>query len=152
MSTNTPADAKFTDIDSLFSASLDDIADLPSFETPPKGAYILTVSTDVKEINKKPAVEASYTVVETVELENADEKPAVAGTKFSSAFILGNAVSEGKLKQFLAPFAAHFGTNNVGELIRDHIKDVTISAVMKHRVDKDDREKIYPDVRNVTVA
>ena len=60
------SDAKetFTSTDELFAMSLDDLADLPSFETPPAGAYILDVSCDVKTINDKPAVEASFIVVE----------------------------------------------------------------------------------------
>lgn len=145
-------EAKFIDLDSLFAASLDDIADLASFETPPKGAYIGSVTTSTKEINGKPAVEAEFVVVETVELKDAADKAVASGTKFSTAFILGNAVSEGKLKQFLAPFAAHFGSNNIGQLVRDEIKDVTISFTLKHRKDKEDKEKFYPDVGNITVA
>lgn len=145
-------EAQFADLDALFSASLDDIADLPSFETPPKGAYIGTVTTDVKEINKKPAIEASFVIVECVELKNAEDKAPIAGSKFSTAFMLGNSISEGKLKEFLAPFGAHFGTNNVGELVRDRIKEVTVAFTMKHRKDKDDAEKFYPDVQNITIA
>lgn len=147
------AEAQFANLDDLFAADLDDIADLPSFATPPKGSYIGRVTTDVKEINNKGAVEATFEVVETVELENpeTDVAPAV-GTKFSTAFMLGNAISEGKLKQFLAPFAAHFDTTNVGQLVRDEIKEVTIAFVLKHRVDKEDKEKVYPDVRMITVA
>lgn len=149
---NEKAAAQFDNLDELFAADLDDIADLPSFETPPKGAYIGTVSLSIKEINKKPAIEASYTVVETVELEDSADTPVIPGTLFSSAFMLGNPISEGKLKEFLAPFAAHFGTKKVGELVRDHIKDVQISFVLKHRKDKDDKEKVYADVRNITIA
>jgi hypothetical protein len=146
------AEAQFANLDELFAANLDDIADLASYETPPKGSYIFTVSTDTKEINKKPAVEAAFTVVETVELEDANDKPVAPGTKFSIAFMLGNPVSEGKLKQFLAPFAYHFGATNVGTLVRDTIKEVTVAAIIKHRKDKEDPEKVYADVRNITVA
>lgn len=149
---NDNTEAKFADLDSLFSASLDDIADLASYETPPKGAYIAAVTTTSKEINNKPAVEAEFTIMETVELEDGADKPVANGTKFSTAFILGNAVSEGKLKQFLMPFASHFGSTNIGQLVRDEIKEVTISFTMKHRKDKEDKEKFYPDVRNITVA
>ena len=145
-------EAQFANLDDLFAASLDDIADLATFETPPKGSYILSVTTDVKEINKKPAIEAAFTVIETVELDNAADTPSKPGTKFSIAFMLGNPVSEGKLKQFLSPFAAHFGNTNVGQLVRDQIKEVTVAAIMKHRKDKDDPEKVYADLRNVTVA
>ena len=149
---NDNFEAKFANMDSLFAASLDDIADLPSYETPSKGAYIATVSTNVKDIGGKPAVEAEFTIVETVELEAGETKVAAPGSRFSTAFILGNSISEGKLKEFLAPFGAHFGTSNIGELVRDNIKDVTISFTMKHRKDKTDPEKFYPDVRNITVA
>lgn len=149
---NDNFEAKFGNLDELFSASLDDIADLPSYETPSKGAYIATVTTSTKEIGGKPAVEAEFTIVETVELENAEDKAPATGSKFSTAFILGNSISEGKLKEFLTPFGAHFGTSSIGELVRDHIKDVTISFTMKHRKDKEDKEKFYPDVRNITVA
>lgn len=143
--------AQFGNLDELFAANLDDIADLPSFETPAKGVYLASVSLDIKEINGKPAVEANFTIIETVELEDGGKPPTV-GTKFSTAFMLGNPVSEGKLKEFLSPFSAHFNSKNVGELVRDLIKDVTISFVLKHRKDKEDKEKFYPDVRNITVA
>jgi len=151
MSTDT-TEAVFANLDELFAGSLDDIADLPSFETPPKGAYIFDVSMSTKEINKKPAVSADFTVVETVELEDADVTPVAVGTKFNIAFILGNNISEGKLKQFLAPFSEHYGTKSLSELVRDKVQGTRIAATMKHRYDKDDKEKIYPDIRNVSVS
>ena len=144
--------AQFADLNDLFAAGLDDIADLPSFEVPPKGAYIGTVTTDVKEINGKPAIEALFVVMETVELENADDKPVEPGSKFSIAFILGSNIAEGKLKEFLAPFGQHFGKTNVGELVQNDIKEIAIAFTMKHRTDKDDKERKYADVRNITVV
>jgi hypothetical protein len=154
MANDTKNEAQFADIDALFAADLDDIADLPAFEVPPEGTYIGTVSCDLKEINKKSAVEAEFTVTETSELEDDSVTPCAQGTKFSVAFILGSNIAEGKLKQFLAPFAAHFGTTKVGELVRDRVKDVTIAFTLKHRTNKkgDDPDRIYPDVRNVTVV
>ena len=146
------AEAQFANLDDLFAASLDDIADLPSFEVPSKGAYIGTVTTAIKEVNKKPAIEVTYTILETVELEDSDDKAPAPGTKFSTAFILGTPIAEGFLKQFLAPFAEHFGTTNVGELIRDLIQDVQIAFTLGHRADKEDKEKFYAVVKNVTVA
>ena len=53
------AEAQFANLDDLFAASLDDMADLPSFEVPSKGAYIGTVTTAIKEVNKKPAIEVT---------------------------------------------------------------------------------------------
>ena len=155
MATINKTEAQFSDLDALFAAGLDDIADLPSFEVPPKGAYVCSVTTEIKEINKKPAIEAKFVVVETVELDDKDATPAAVGTEFSIAFILGSSFAEGKLKEFLAPFAAHFGTTGpgaVGQLVRDEIKDVTVALTLKHRMGGEDKDKVYADVRNIMVA
>lgn len=146
-------EAQFNSIESLFDADLNDIADLAAFEVPPPGVYICNVSAEVKEINNTPAVTANFTVLETVELKDRDAKQTAAGTKFSVAFMLGKGISEGKLKQFLAPFAEHFGTSNVGQLVKDKLaEEVTVSIVLKNRKDKDDPERVYPDVREITVV
>lgn len=142
----------FNSIDDLFNANLDDLADLPSFETPPPGSYILTVSADSKKINNKDAVEAAFEVVETVELKDSTSKAVPVGTKFSTAFFLDNEFAVGNLKKFLAPFSVHFGNQDIGRLIRDDIKNITIAAVVKNRKDKTDPEKVYADVVNITVA
>lgn len=139
-------------LDSLFSANLDDLADLPSFETPAPGSYILTVSMDTKQINNKDAIEAAFEVVEVVELANPSDKAVPAGTKFSTAFFLDNEFGLGNLKKFLAPFSAHFGQGNIGTLIRDDMKNVQIACSVKNRKDKNDPSKVYASVDNITVA
>lgn len=147
------SDAKtFAKIDDLFSASIDDLADLPAFEAPPPGSYVLSVSMEVKEVNKKSAVEASLTVIETVELSDpASDTAVVDGTKFSQLFMIDNEFGVGNLKKFLQPFQAHFGAPNIGVLVSE-IKDVTISALIKNRKDKNDPEKVYASVSNITIA
>lgn len=157
---NDKKEAQFKGLDDLFDADLADIADLAGFETPPAGGYILSVSTETKEINDKPAVVANFQVVETVELKIQDESakkyrpPVKDGTLFSTAFILGNAVAEGRLKQFLAPFAEHFGITGkgaIGILVRDTIKDVRIAATVTNRADKDDEDIIYAGIKNIQI-
>lgn len=138
-------------IDALLAASLDDLDDLPSFDVPPNGSYILDISADVKEINDKSAVEFTYLVKETVELKDSGEQPAAPGTKFSTLYTL-NPFGIGKLKKDIAPFAQHFECNNIGELVRDHIKDVTVSAVVGRRSPKDDPEKVYANVKVIAVV
>jgi hypothetical protein len=154
-------EAQFKGLEDLFDADLEDIADLAGFETPPAGSYILKVSTDTKEINDKPSVVANFEVVETVELKypDADDKkyrpPVKNGTQFSSAYILGNAVAEGRLKQFLVPFSEHFGIKGKGStgiLIRDTIKDVVIAATVTNRADKEDPDIIYAGIKNIQVS
>jgi hypothetical protein len=139
-------------LDDLFTANLDDLADLASFETPPPGAYILRVSMEPKEINKKSAIEAAFEVVETVELTDDNDKPVVNGTKFSIAFFLDNEFGVGNMKKFLQPFAQHFGHGSIGQLIREDIKDLTISAVVKNRKDKNDPDRVHASVSNISVA
>lgn len=146
------AEAKFSGLDDLFAASIDEIADLPSFETPPRGQYVLRCTFDVKEINNKDAVEMAFEVVETVELADKEATPVAPGTKFSTAFILGNAVSEGKLKEALLPYSQKFNEKNIGTLVRDIVKDILISATVTNRKDKDDPDKIYGGVKNVIIA
>jgi hypothetical protein len=53
--------AAITSMDQLLGASLDDLDDLPSFETPPPGTYILSVTTEQKKVNDKEAIEARFT-------------------------------------------------------------------------------------------
>jgi hypothetical protein len=145
--TDTVGKTSFASLDDLFNASIGDLADLPAFETPPPGAYILGVTLSGKEVNDKPAVEAKFTVKETVELKNAEDKPAVDGTQFSQLFMIDNEFGLGALKKFIAPFGAHFGTANIGELVRDHLaEEVVCSATVKNRKDKKDPEKVYGSV------
>lgn len=138
-------------IDDLLSKNLDDLDDLPSFETPPVGAYVLSVTTEQKEINGKHAIEAKFTVKETVELKDPQMKAVAEGTQFSTLFTL-NEFGVGKLKEFCVPFAEHFGEKNVGTLVRDTIKDVTISAYVGNRKDKEDPEKVYATVKVLSIA
>lgn len=154
-------EAQFKGLEDLFDADLEDIADLAGFETPPAGAYILKVSTETKEINDKPSVVANFEVIETVELKEKDESskkyrpPVQPGTMFSTAFILGNAVAEGRLKQFLAPFAEHFGIKgkgSIGVLVRDTIKDVVVAATVTNKASKDDEDVIYAGIKNIQVS
>lgn len=137
-------------IEDLFAASIDDIADLPSFEVPVKGSYILSVSAEIKKVNEKDVVETAYTVVELVEPATPGET-AVPGTKFSAIYMIDNEFGIGNLKKFLAPFAAHFQQSNVGALIQE-IKDVQIAATLGHRKDKTDPDKVYAVVSNITVV
>lgn len=154
MSSNDEAlarNAAITGIDALMAASLDDLDDLPSFDTPPPGVYICSVTCEEKEINQKQAIEASYTIVEVVELKDSASTPPVPGSKFSTLFTL-NPYGIGKLKQFCVPFGNHFGTKAIGELVREKIKDVTITAVVGNRKDKEDPDKVYATVRVASIA
>ena len=92
----------------ILSGSIDDIDDLPGFETPPAGQYILTVNCEVKEVNDKQCVEASFVVEETVELKNKEDVQAVKGTKFSTLFMLENEFGVGLSLIHISEPTRHF--------------------------------------------
>lgn len=145
------SDIKQASFDDLFSASIDDLADLPSFEVPPAGAYSLSVTCARKEINDKQAIEAAFTVLNTEELADKNDAPVANGTKFSMAFMIGNEYGLGNLKKFLKPFQEHFNAPNIGALLEE-IKDVSIVGTLKVRKDKEDPDKKYASVTNITVV
>lgn len=143
---------KFSSVESLLAANLDELADLAGFETPPAGSYILSTSFALKKVNDKDCVEQNCEVVETVELKNATDTAVPPGTKFSQLFMLDNEFGVGNMKTALKPFAAYFGTGNIGELLNEHLDEpVLIAAVLKIRTDKDDPDKKYARLTNVTV-
>jgi len=127
---------------SLLGASLDDLPDVPAFVTWPDGAYRCSVSLDLKEINDQPVAEAVYTLKEVLELANSGDTPPLPGATNNEAFFLNKEIGQGKLKEFLLPFASHFGEPNVQALI-DLIKNIEIDVVNKARKDKEDKTRRY---------
>lgn len=139
------------DLDALLDKNLSEIDDLPSFVVPPKGTYIFLVSGGRKRINDIPYVTFDLEVVSTIKLQNDGDKPPAEGDKTGVMFNLDNEFGEGNMKAFLAPFAAHFGTDNVKELVKHHIQNVRISATLDHQVDKKDKTKIYARPKNIVI-
>ena len=154
------ADKNF-DFDSLLDKSIDDIADLPEFKVPDTGVYKLSVGVETKPINDKPAVVCKFTIRELVELADSsipEANRAKPGDKFDNAFILkdnsgsDSEVAWGRLKEFVKPFEAHFGTNNLREIIgklSSETVDITATVVKKER--KDDKEKFSATVKDISV-
>lgn len=135
----------------ILDKSIDDIEDLPGFEVPPNGVYILRTTAEVKQVNNKDAVEFKFSVVECVEQNNSEDTPAIPGTQFSTLYFLDNEIAVGRMKEMLVPFAAHFQNRNLRTLVTEHIKDVLVSAKVKQRKDKKEPDRVYADVSQVTV-
>jgi hypothetical protein len=145
-----------TDIDkslSLLDKSIDDIEDLPGFEVPPKGVYTLKMNCAIKEVNSKAAIETSFEVMEVMELNDpSEEAEAKIGTKFSVLNFIEKDIAMGKFKEMVAPIAAATGEKNVGKLVSEVIKDLVVVATVGHRKNKEDPDKPYADIGNITVA
>jgi len=148
----------------LLDQDLDSIEDLPGFEVPPTGEYLLKMTTAIKKINDKIFVETSYEVLECVKQDKEEDIPAKLGNKFSSLFtIKGDGkdaekdaemvrLGKGKLKELLVDIAEATGQGNLLVLVRDIVADCTVNATVKRRQDKEDKEKFYGNVKNLRLA
>lgn len=146
---------KVIPIEDLMDASIDDLADMPKFELPPKGHYQFSVSMAQKVVNEKKCVEATLVVDQTLELANTDEKQMENGSKFSALFMMENEWGQASFKEFITPISKALGYKTVGQAVRE-CQNVRIAAVLKHRVHKEDREKPadeqrkYPNLQEIT--
>lgn len=142
---------------SMLDMNLEDIPDLPGFEVPSAGEYNLRLKAEVKMVNEKIAVEVSYEVIDCIRKNDDADPDAAPGTKFSQLFFLqgkpeGIKISLGKLKELLSGVAEQKGEGNLLILVRDHLADAVVTATVKRRADKEDKEKFYPDVKNMKLA
>lgn len=143
-------ESKAIPIENLMDSSLDDIADLPAFVVPPVGHYHLTLSLESKSINDKPAIQANWVVDQTVELKDKTAVATEVGTKFNSLFMMDNEFGQGAFKALLMPLKEGLGLGGLRiHEILSKVQNVKVKADLKHRKDKNDADKIYPNVQNV---
>lgn len=140
-----------SDLDSLLDATLDDLADLPSFKPFPTGAHKVSASLDFKEINKKPAVEASFIHMETLELSNPEDVPPVAGDKANTLFMLDNEIGQGKFKAIAKIFSEALGiTGSIRDVI-DAVTNVECAIITTVVQDDKDKDRYYMNVKELSV-
>lgn len=157
------------DLDSaaaLLDRDLETIEDLPGFEVPSNGEYLLKLTTSIKPVNGSVTVETSYEVVECVKKDNETDPDATVGTKFSNIYTIDaqkhandptkKAESEklgfGKLKELVAGVAESTGEGNLLVLVRDTLASALVRANVSRRQDKEDKERFYPIVKNLMLA
>lgn len=140
----------------LLDKSLDDIEDLPGFEVPVSGVYLLTQNAAIKVINDKTAVEITSEVMECIKQDNENEEPTPIGTKFSSLFFLTGEeeavrVSMGMLKQATKAIGEHFQEANLKIIVRELMKDLIVKATCVKQKRKDNPELFRARLSNITV-
>lgn len=136
--------------DSILDATLDDLADLPEFVTPPAGAYNVTiVEGTIKKINEKPAVEFKLRFDATVELNDSNETPIKDGTECSVAYILDNEFGQGNLKELLKQLSDITGGGTVREQVAA-LKGAQVLMITSVRKDKKDADKKYLQIKSAT--
>lgn len=141
----------------LLDKNLEDIEDLPGFEVPSPGRYVLALKVAMKRVNNKAAAEFSYEVVECLAKNKSEDPDAVPKTKFSNLYFLQGSdeavtISMGKMKELVKAVAEATGINNLGVLCRDTLRDAIVEADVSARQDREDKEKFYPVIKNMKLA
>lgn len=143
----------------ILDATLDDLADLPSYEPFPAGHHRVKVTLESEKISermKAPYVEMVLEAVETIELVDADaSKPTNPGDKCSTLFNLGNEFGLGNLKKCCKPLAAALGTESIRECVEqcNDIECEVITSISIGKTDgKPDPDKKYLNIKELQVA
>jgi len=139
-------------LDQLMTSSLDDLADLPTFEAPPNGSYRLDLSVEAKKKDDgKDVIVFTYLVDACVEQANAADKPAEVGQKFTEQFQLANETGAGFFKRAAAVLMPAIGASTFPEFF-EKAKNLKVFGVVKQRkVTKDGEDRIYASVENLQV-
>jgi len=129
-------------LDSLLDSTLDDLADLPTFQPYPAGAHRCTIEFEEKVINRKPAVELKLIGISTEELADpAEDKPIEPKQETQVLYILTkedgsvNEVSQGKLKEVLKPLGEATGATSIRAIMAAS-KGMEVLAITKKRHNK----------------
>lgn len=148
---------------SILDRNFDDIEDLPAFQVPPTGDYILEVKGEFKTVNKKKAFELGYVIVSCVEQSDAEDTPAKPGDKFSQLFFLSSdktgeeaekalKLNLGLMKAQFAGIAEQTGQSNLLIVCRDILKSAIVKATVVRKQDKQDKDVFRARVSNMTLA
>ena len=151
--------AMLQDFDSLMDASMDDIDDLPPIGVPPSGSYDLTVtaSRETPASGGNDYIKLSYEITSVNEVKNEEEATeAKAGQKFTEMFSpfkkdgTVNEIGMGSMKERLKPFAGHFGTGKISEII-EQMQQVNITASLTRTADKKEEGRFRFRLKDVVI-
>lgn len=139
----------------LLDASLDDMADMPSWSTFPAGVYKVkpTVKQEKKK-NKENKEETLITVsaklISVVELNSPDSVAPEIGSETSCRYTWENEFGQGGLKNLLKPIAAVTGEKSVPALLEILNTADDVGLVMDIRTVKGERGKSDRDYQQFT--
>lgn len=142
-------------LDGLLTETIDDLADLPSFDPFPAGMHNCIVNFLTKEVKDNLCIEVVFTLQETIEQDDEDAKPAKAGDKVSALCQLQGdekqvEFGQGRLKQILTPLGEHFGISGTRAII-EAAEGATVAIVSGIRLDKEDKNRKYFNLLGLTV-
>lgn len=139
------------ELDNLLDATLDDLADLPTFTPFPCGAH--RVLATFKRNDEMKAVILDLTMIETIEYANPQDgetSPTKEGDTSNAMYQLGNKWGAGNFKKAAKNFVEHVGESGLSAIV-DGVENVECMVLTGLRKDKNDPEKFYLDIKEITV-
>lgn len=145
----TQDELKQIDVESLLDTQIDDIPLPADFVTPPPGYYRLGITkVEQKTIgaNDIDGVSVNFVVLETMELNKKDDTEVAVDSLFSVFYAVGFG-----LASLAKECKAIYGDEKITlrELI-ERLDGMEVYAVIKNRKDKNDPERKYASVHQIT--
>lgn len=143
-----------SDLDSLLDTTLDDLEDLPSFRPFAAGAHRCLATFEEKDINGTASIELKFKLLETLELADLnlpEKEQSKPGDESNTMFMLNNEFGRGNLKKCAAPFAETLNLTSIRDVI-EQVREVECIIVSSIRVDKNDKDKFYLNVKEIQVV
>lgn len=148
---------------SVLARDIADIADLPSYVSPPPGTYKLLIEDiQEKEIKDKQTITVTYLVGECIALSDPsaeDHKARLAaikqGDKMSEAYYFDKAdkieTTLSVLKAKYGGLGSALGTTNLLEIM-NKMKGMQVQCQITNRVDDNDKQRFYASTKNMVAA
>lgn len=136
----------------ILDVNIMDLPDLPSYKPFPVGFHKASITFEVKVINKKTALVFKITYIECIEQADPEETPARPGDETSVSFFIGkgNEISEGFLKELIEPATKELNIQSLRDFV-NYADGMTFGIATAHRFDKNDKTKIYTNLKALTL-
>ena len=149
MTQMTQDELRSVDIESLLDMQIDDIPLPADFVTPPPGYYRLGIQkVEQKQIgaNDLDGISLNFIVLETMELSKKDDTPVNDESLFSVFWAVGFGIAS-----LAKECKAIYGDEKISvrELL-ERLDGMEVFAVIKNRKDKNDPERKYASVHQLT--
>ena len=139
------------DVNDILDATLDDLEDLPEYKAYPPGAHRVKLSMEIKEVNDKQVVEASFTYIEAVELADQQAEVPAEGSQANILCHLDNEFGRGTLKLLATPVGKALNTASTRDTI-EQCTDIECLIVTAYKKNKDDPDSPYMKVKELAVV
>ena len=140
-----------SDIDNILDATLDDLEDLPESKPFPEGAHRALLTLTAKEVNSKPAIEAVFKAVETVELAApTEDSPVKEGDEANVLYFMDNEFGQGKFKKIAKVLGEALNASSIREVV-ENTQSVEVLVITTKRANKKTGD-VYMDVKELQVV